>query len=99
MAVRRAHDLFGGATTSAAVDDAEIHGALAAFHVEPDGRNSDSRVVWKTVAGGSYRFPVGFRRISLLWSWRSGPGGHPALLRSEFGAASFSALLQLRLYI
>jgi hypothetical protein len=59
MAGRRAGDLFGGVTTSAAVGDAEIHGELAAFRVPQDLPPSDSRVVWKAVVGGSYRFPIG----------------------------------------
>ena len=53
---RRAEDLFGGVTSSAAVGDAEVHGEAAAFRV-PSG--VDHAVVWKAVVGGSYRFPVG----------------------------------------
>jgi hypothetical protein len=53
---RRADDLFGGVTTSAAVGDAEIHGEAAAFRI-PAGVNRD--VAWKVVVGGSYRFPIG----------------------------------------
>ena len=53
---RRAEDLFGGVTSSAAVGDAEVHGEAAAFRV-PSGVDHD--VVWKVVIGGSYRFPIG----------------------------------------
>lgn len=59
MAGRRARDLFGGMTTSAAVGDAELHGEAALFRVPPDAFSGDSRLVWKAVAGGSYRFPIG----------------------------------------
>jgi hypothetical protein len=58
MAGRRAEDAFGGVTTSAAVGDAEIHGELAAFRVARGVPLDDSRVVWKAVVGGSYRFPI-----------------------------------------
>lgn len=53
---RRAEDLFGGVTSSAAVGDAEVHGEAAAFRV-PSG--VDHNVVWKAVIGASYRFPIG----------------------------------------
>jgi hypothetical protein len=53
---RRGQDLFAGVTSSAAVGDAEVHGEAAAFRV-PAATNHD--VVWKIVAGGSYRFPIG----------------------------------------
>ena len=53
---RRGQDLFSGVTSSAAVGDAEVHGEAAAFRV-PAGTDHD--VVWKVVAGGSYRFPIG----------------------------------------
>jgi hypothetical protein len=59
MAGRRARDLFGGMTTSAAVGDAELHGEAAVFRVPPDAFSDDSRLVWKAVAGASYRFPIG----------------------------------------
>lgn len=58
MAGRRARDLFAGMTTSAAIGDAAAHGEVAMFRVPPaDAR--DSRIVWKALAGGSYRLPVG----------------------------------------
>ena len=59
MGGRRAQDWFGGATTSASVGDAELHGELAAFRHTSDGLEDDSRLVWKAVVGGSYRFPIG----------------------------------------
>jgi hypothetical protein len=59
MAGRRARDLFGGVTISAALGDAEVHGELALFRApEPlpaDGR----RDAVKAVAGASWRLPVG----------------------------------------
>jgi hypothetical protein len=59
MAGRRARDLFAGFTTSAAVGDAELHGEVAAFNVPTPLPFSTARVIWKGVAGGSYRLPVG----------------------------------------
>lgn len=59
MGGRRAGDRFGGVTTSAAVGDAEVHGELAAFRIPRDEPTDDSRTVWKAVAGGSYRLPIG----------------------------------------
>jgi hypothetical protein len=59
MGGRRARDLFAGATTSAAVGDAELHGELAAFHLPADAPTHEGRVAWKAVVGGSYRFPIG----------------------------------------
>jgi len=49
---RRARDTFAGATTSAAVGDAELHAEIAIFDTPGD-------VVAKAVAGGSYRLPAG----------------------------------------
>jgi hypothetical protein len=59
MAGRRARDVFAGFTTSAAVGDAELHGELAAFNVPTPLPLSSARVIWKGVAGGSYRLPIG----------------------------------------
>lgn len=60
---RRAGDLVAGASTSAAVGDAELHGELALFRARTalpaGGELGDDRVALKAVAGGSYRFPVG----------------------------------------
>ena len=59
MGGRRARDLFGGLTTSAAVGNAELHGEVGAFRVPEPLPLSDARTIWKAVAGGSYRLPWG----------------------------------------
>ena len=113
---RRAQDLFGGVTSSAAVGDAEVHGEATVFRV-PAGVDHD--VVWKAIVGGSYRFPIGSGILAYAEYHYSGFGaarpeaiaalrtpsflehGQPpdgGLLRSEYGAAPLSGLLQLRLY-
>lgn len=58
MGGRRATDLVAGLSSSAAVGDAEIHGEAAGFwpRTGPNGRGP---AVWKAVAGGSSRFPLG----------------------------------------
>ena len=57
----RARDVFGGATTSAALGDAEVHGEIAVFGT-PAAAGSIAfgaeRTIVKAVAGTSYRFPV-----------------------------------------
>lgn len=59
---RRARDLFGGLTSSAALGNAEVHAELAVFRTpavpNSAGYGSDRSVV-KAVAGGSYRFALG----------------------------------------
>lgn len=58
----RAHDLFAGMTSSAAVGGIELHGELAVFHTDGVTGSidfADPRSVVKAVAGGSYRLPVG----------------------------------------
>ena len=58
----RARDVFGGATASAAVRDAELHGELAVFRTPAVAGSSafaDERAIVKAVAGTSYRFAVG----------------------------------------
>jgi len=58
----RARDVFGGATASAAVRDAEIHGELAVFRTPAVAGSSafaNERSIAKAVAGASYRFPFG----------------------------------------
>ncbi len=85
MAGRRARDVFGGITTSAAVGDAELHGELAGFRVPPDLRAGTRGVVWKAVAGGSYRFPIGSGVLTFVEYHYSGFGAEnpeqiPALL-------------------
>jgi hypothetical protein len=59
VAGRRARDALVGASASAAIADAEVHGELAAFRPPGDDPLFGSQVVWKAVAGGSYRLPVG----------------------------------------
>jgi hypothetical protein len=59
MGGRRGRDGFAGATTSAAVGDAEVHGELAAFRVDEPALGPGIRVIMKAVAGGSFRLPVG----------------------------------------
>lgn len=59
----RARDLLAGATTSAAVGDAELHGELCLF-LAPDPLSSggawgNDRLGPKAVLGGSYRLPIG----------------------------------------
>jgi hypothetical protein len=57
---RRAQDWFGGATTSAAIKDAEVHAEVAIFRTQDP---SDSGVLHNTVAkavvGASYLLPIG----------------------------------------
>ncbi len=59
----RARDLLAGATTSAAVGDAELHGELCLF-LAPEtlpsgGAWGNDRLAPKAVLGGSYRLPIG----------------------------------------
>jgi hypothetical protein len=84
---RRAEDLFGGVTSSAAVGDAEVHGEVAAFHV-PSGMDRD--VVWKTVIGGSYRFPIGSGILAYAEYHYSGFGAaHPEMIPALLTTPSF----------
>lgn len=58
----RARDVFGGATASAAVGDAEVHGEIAVFRtpaVPGSAAFAEERSIAKAVGGASYRFPVG----------------------------------------
>lgn len=58
----RARDLVAGATSSAAVGDAELHGELAVFRAPdplPAGGQLGDRTAIKALAGGSYRLAVG----------------------------------------
>lgn len=87
VAGRRADDLFGGVTSSAAVGDAEVHGEAAAFRV-PDGMDHD--VVWKAVAGGSYRFPIGSGILAYAEYHYSGFGAaHPEAIALRLATPSF----------
>ncbi len=59
----RARDFLAGATTSAAVGEAEVHGELCLFFA-PDplpngGAWGSDRLAPKAVLGGSYRLPIG----------------------------------------
>ena len=84
---RRAEDLFGGVTSSAAVGDAEVHGEAAAFRV-PSGVGHD--VVWKAVIGGSYRFPIGSGILAYAEYHYSGFGAaHPDTIAALLMTPSF----------
>jgi len=65
----RATDLVLGATSSAAMGDAEVHGELAVFRAEDPlpsgGAWGNPRLAPKAVAGGSYRFALG-RGLAVL---------------------------------
>lgn len=59
---RRARDVFGGVSTSAALREAEVHGEVAVFHTPARAGDADifgDVVKIKMLAGGSYRFGVG----------------------------------------
>lgn len=59
---RRARDMFAGATTSAAVGDAEVHAEFAAFRTPAEAGSiafGVERTIAKAVLGGSYRLSVG----------------------------------------
>lgn len=58
MAGSRARDLFVGATSSAGVGGAEVHGEVAYFRA-PDPVSGAGRDVAKAVLGGSYRLAIG----------------------------------------
>ncbi len=78
---RRARDVFGGVTSSAAVGDAEVHGELAVFRppeAPAKGGPAGARVVAKAVAGGSYRFPFGGGVLVYLEYHYSGFGARRA---------------------
>lgn len=84
MAGRRARDVFGGAAMSAPVGDAELHGELAVFRADAGAGRDADRIVWKAVAGGSYRFPLG-----------SGLLAYAEYHYSGFGATRPEAILPL----
>jgi hypothetical protein len=84
---RRGRDLFGGASSSAAVGDAEVHGEVAAFRLPSD---LDDDVVWKMVIGGSYRFPIGTGVLAYAEYHYSGFGAeHPEQILSLLRTPSF----------
>lgn len=83
----RARDLMAGATTSAAVGDAEIHGELAVFRAPaalPAGGQFDAHVAIKGLLGGSYRIAAG-NGVLLVAEYHY----------SGFGAAEASAIVPL----
>jgi len=83
----RARDAFGGATTSAAVGDAEVHGELAVFRtpaVPGSPAFGGERSIVKAVAGGSYRLPIG-----------SGVLVYGEYCYSGFGATSAAGIVAL----
>jgi hypothetical protein len=84
---RRARDVFGGATTSAAVGEAEVHAELAVFRtpaVPGSMAFATERSVVKAVAGASYRVPLG-----------SGVLVYAEYHYSGFGASSAAGILPL----
>ena len=84
---RRAGDLFGGVTSSAAVGDAEVHGEAAVFRVPS---SVDHDVVWKAVVGGSYRFPIGSGILAYAEYHYSGFGAaHPETIAVLLTTPSF----------
>jgi hypothetical protein len=84
---RRADDLFGGVTSSAAVGDAEVHGEAAVFRASS---GIDHQFVWKAVVGGSYRVPVGSGVIAYAEYHYSGFGAaRPEEIRALLATASF----------
>lgn len=78
----RARDLVAGATTSAAVGDAEVHGELCLF-LAPEslpggGAWGNERLAPKGVLGGSYRIPVARGVVVLAEYHYSGFGARAA---------------------
>jgi hypothetical protein len=57
---RRGRDLFGGATTSAAIRNAEVHGEVVVFRATDIVQGLETkRTVAKATLGGSYQFGIG----------------------------------------
>lgn len=81
MGGRRGRDAFTGVTSSAAIGDAAVHGEAAVFRIPLPGGGAH-RLVWKTVAGGSYRLP-----------WGSGVIAYAEYHFSGFGAARAGDIL------
>jgi hypothetical protein len=96
VAGRRATDLLLGATSSAAVSDAELHGEIALLLAEDPlpsgGAWGNDRLAPKAVLGGSYRFTLGRGLVLLAEYHYSGLGARraedvvPLLLDPAFGA-------------
>lgn len=81
MGGRRGRDVVGGIASSAAIGDAAVHGEGAVFSIPLPGGGAH-RLVWKGVAGGSYRFP-----------WGSGVIAYAEYHFSGFGAARAGDIL------
>lgn len=108
---RRGQDLFGGVTSSAAVGDAEVHGEAARHAV---GVTGSYEPLPEITYSGQWLHNPGDRSgvlapamtftfndaMSLLGSVYVPYGRKPqrGVLRSEYGAAPLSGLLQLRIY-
>jgi len=89
MAGRRGRDVFGGAATSAAIGDAAVHGEAALF-VIPSVAREGRDAVWKVVAGGSYRFPLGSGLLAYAEYHYSGFGAiRPAQILPLLATPSF----------
>ncbi len=89
MAGRRGRDVFGGAATSAAIGDAAVHGEAALFAV-PSVAAEGREAVWKVVAGGSYRFPLGSGLLAYAEYHYSGFGAvRPAEILPLLSTPSF----------
>ncbi|BDG07069.1 hypothetical protein [Anaeromyxobacter paludicola] len=89
---RLAGDLFVGASSSAAVAKAEVHGEAAVFQLREPLEPGSGRAVWKAVAGASYRFDV-WRGVTLLGEYhRSGFGvSDPRTLLARLASPAFAA--------
>lgn len=87
---RRARDVFGGLSTSAAVGDAEVHGEIAVFGV-PAGTAPSGDTVWKGVAGASYRLPIGSGILTFVEYHYSGFGAaRPGDILTLLSSPSFT---------
>ncbi len=78
----RGRDLLAGATTSAAVGGAELHGELCAFFARDPlpggGAWGNERLAPKAVLGGSHRIPVGRGLVGFAEYHYSGFGARSA---------------------
>ena len=84
---RRARDLFGGLTSSAALGPSELHGELAVFRtpaVPGSSAFAGDRSIVKAVTGGSYRLGLG-----------NGVLAYAEYHYTGFGATSASGMLPL----
>ena len=81
----RARDVFAGATSSAVVGDAELHGELAVFRLPEalppplgNAAEDDDPLVVKAVFGGSYQFALGHGLMTSAEYHYSGFGARQA---------------------